>query len=347
MTLSFRPACLAVAHGSLPHTSPLQALRVLLNTTSEVPTWPQLPRRSFRERGDVQSVIGFPGLMLDEMTEQVYIDRTHAQHTIDQLALAYLQNNFAYSALTNEDAPGLVELRRSLHQSFQSYAVKGHISGPISLGLQLVDEQQRPLLYDPMLMEALAQHVALRATWQVQQLAGPTSDLIMCLDEPFLDAFNSAMLPIDWEQGVEWLEMVFAGIAGCRGLAASGMVNWALVLETSVECIHFDAFMCGEALVEAAVQLNDFLARSGTVIWGIVPADEKVLGAETVATLFDRFKRLLEDFGAAGVANDQLLQASLISTNGGLFRMSIDSAEHALALGRALSTEVRTFYDLT
>lgn len=346
MPLSFQPACFPVSPGNLPHGNPTQALSVLLHKTPEVPTWPQLPRRSLREQGYVQSAIGFPGLVLDEMSEQVYVERARAFQDVDQLALAYLQNTFTFGALTAEDAPGLIELRRSLAQGLHSLAVKSQLFGPISLGLQLTDEEQRPLIYDPMLMEALAQFLTLRAAWQVDQLTGLVPDVIVCLDEPFLDAFNVALLPVDWDQGAEWLELVFAGISGCRGLATRGAVNWALVLETSVECIHFDAYTSGATLLEAAGKLSDFLARSGTVIWGLIPADKEALTHETRETLCTRFEGFLNDLAAAGVSRERMIEASLISTNGGLAHLPVEIAEHALDMCVEVSSEIRSIYHL-
>lgn len=348
MPLSFQPACLPVAQGSLPHSSPVQALGLLLKTTPALLAWPQLPRRNFREQDYVQSVIAFPGLILDERAEYAYVDRSIAKRELDHLSLAYLQDKSSFGALTAEDAPGLTELRRilSMGQGFTGRALKSQIMGPISAGLQLTDEQRRPLAYDPMLIEALVHHLTLRIAWQSAQLADLATDVIICLNEPFLDAFASPFCPLDWDVGVELLEWVFSGIRGCRGLATSGPVNWTALLQTSVELIHFDAYNYGTLLLEAAELFAGFLERAGIITWGLIPSDEGVLAHETTPTLLARFDALLARLVAAGLSREKVLQASLISTSGGLAQVSVAGAERAMQLCAEVSAELRRTYGL-
>ncbi len=347
MPLSFQPACLPVAHSSLPHTSPSQALAVLLKATPAVLAWPQLPRRSFREQSDVQSAIGFPGLSIDATTRQVMVDQASVGRELDRLALAYLQDDVAHSGLTADDAAGLIELLRVVGPGFKGRALKGQLIGPISLALQLTDEQRRPMVYTPMFLEGLAQHLALRAGWQTTKLADYARDIIICLDEPFLDALNSPFCPLDWQQGQELLERVFAAISGCRGLITNGAVNWSLLLpETSVELVILDAYYHASALLEASAVLPGFLERSGVLAWGLIPADEHALSLETPEMLIVRFERLLTTLGAVGVDRDKVVAASLITTSGSLGHLSVANAEKALLLCAEVSQRLRTAYGL-
>jgi hypothetical protein len=347
MSLSFQPACLPIARGGLPHNSPPQAVGVLLKTMPALVTWPQLPRRSFREQSYVQNAIGFPGLIVDNGIKRAYVQQAIAKREIDRLALAYLRDEVSHGALTPEDAAGLPELLRSIKPGFKGRALKGQLMGPISLALQLTDEQQRPLVYEPMLLEALAQHLALRAAWQTTQLAAHAKDVIICLHEPFLDIFKSPFCPLDWNFALDLLEQVFAGIKGCRGLETSGAVDWTAVLQSSVELIMLDAYHHSAALLEASAALQAFLERSGIIAWGIIPADGDLLEQETPSMLLNRFDRLLDEFEEAGIERNQILRAALISTNGSLDHLPIPVAEQALQTCAEVSARLRVAYKLT
>lgn len=347
MPLSFKPACLPVAYGELPHTNPAQALRLLLDTTPSVVTCAALPQRGFREHASIQSVLGFPGLVLDPHSKRVYVDRTEALPKLDHLALAYLQNQVAFAALAPDVLPLLTELRR-LRGVFAVQAIKINVTGPISLSLQLTDEQQRPLAYDAMLLEALAQHLTLRAAWHVAQLAdlGIGVDVIVCLDEPFLDACASPFCPVGWNDAAAVLELVLSNIRGCRGILTSGPVDWTVLLQTSVEWVHFNAYQYSQALLDSVEKLTRFLQRPGLLAWGIVPTGVGELARETLETLTERIEHILDRLVAAGIAREQILQAMLISTTTGLAHLSIPHAEKALALCAGISAYLREKYDL-
>lgn len=347
MPLSFQPACLPVAHGGLPHRYGSQALNLLFQTTPGLLNCPQLPQRSFYEQAYVQCSMGFPGLVLDESSQRIYVDRKQAEHEIDQLCLAYLQNKATYAALPPEKMPVLSELRRGLVQGHNRLAVGSQIQGPISAALQITDDQHRPLIYDPMLREGLAQFLTLRISWLIDQLSDLGPEVIICLNEPFLDAFALPSFPLDWEDGHELLEMVLTSISGgCRGLIVNGGVNWIRLFATSVEYIHFNAYHYGASLLEAPRSLADYLDRSGVIAWGIVPSDADDLAGETAATLLIRMEYLIEQLVAAGLSQEQLLQTALISTSDSLAHVPVQMADHAMALCAEISTLVRKKYGL-
>lgn len=364
MPLSFQPACQPVAHSGLPHTSSSHALGLLMTTTPMLLTWPRLPQRAFCEQSFVQSASGFPGLVTDTVSRRVFVDRTTVERTIDQLSLAYLQNDVDTTALKQDQATGLAELLRMPAGWFGGAAIRSQLVGPLSLSLFITDEQQRPLIYDPMLLEALAHHVSLRAGWLSRQFNSLVDDVIICLSEPFLDVFNNPFLPIDWNRGVELLELVFGNIEGCRGLSIGTMgigqrerererergtppaSYWRPVLETSVELLLLDVYAHSSLLLEAADVLPNFLERPGYLVWGIVPTAPEDLARETVHTLVERVGRMLDTLAARGISREQLLQASLITTCTSLEHLSIAEAERALYLCFEVSNRLRSVYAL-
>jgi len=256
-----------------------------------------------------------------------------------------------------ESASGLFELLRVPKDWFKGVAITSQLVGPVSLGVYLTDEQQRSLIYDPILLEALAHLLALRIGWVTGQLANLVEQSIFCLDEPFLDAFNSPFLPIGWDRGIELLELVLSSASGYRGIALGKIGNWQQmhrtpvywepVLETSVNLLMFNVYDQSDVLLDGANVLKDFLDRPGLISWGLIPANEQSLAKETTDTLTARFNGLLRRLNVAGVPRDRLLQASLITTSGRLSHLSIEAAERALQLCSDVSLRIRLSYGLT
>lgn len=346
MPLPFQPSCLPLLLGSLPHRSAIQALEASGRYAGTLLAWPQLPQRSFREQSLVQSAVGFPGLVVDGAHAQVYVDREAGMRDLGRLGLAYLEDDIAYAALSRDDAAGIAELIRQRDSLRGVLVAKGQLLGPISMAAQLVDEHQRPLLYDEVLFEAVAHHLYLRAAWQDRYLRDFFGASIVCLDEPFLDAVGMPFLPLDWDVVRGQIDTVLAGIRGCRGLYASGAVDWTQVLKTSVELIIADVHGHGQALVDAAPALAAFLERGGTVGLGLVPADEEGLALAEVNALVWRAHTLLRALEERGVPTDRLVRQAVISTSGGLGQLSIPAAERAMQLVAEVSAQLREQHGL-
>jgi hypothetical protein len=358
MPLSFRPACLPIAQNGLPNFYASRALKLLHRLTPAIFTWPGLPQRNFREHLYVQSASGFPGLVLDEASRRAYVVKEQAERNLDWVGLAYLQRNALVSALKPEDAAALTELLRSVGtaQEHTYRAIASQLIGPVSLNMQLTDEQNRPLMHDPMLREALAQHLSLRVSWLSERLNSLVEDTIICLDEPLLPVLSSPFCPIGWDSGIELLEQVFDGTTGCRGIILGEFgarqrdhdlaTSWAYLMETSVELVALDVYNYSNLLLSAVSVLPDFLDRDGVIVWGLVPADSAALAHETADTLVARFEKLLGQLTATGLPREQVLHASLISTNDHLTHLAPGAAEQALQCCADISSRLRKIYNL-
>jgi hypothetical protein len=306
--------------------------------------WPQLPRRGFREQGVVQSALGFPGLVIDAPQARVYVDRARAERALDRLGLDYLENECAGHGLADDDAAGLAEILRQGEAPRGTLALKGQLLGPISLAALLTDEQERPLIYDQPLFEALTQHLGLRAAWQEARLGELSGTTIVCLDEPFLETVGLPFVPIDWESARERIDQTLGGIQGCRAIYCGGAVNWTQVLQTSVDLIIADVYDHSAALIAAAPALRDFLDRGGVAGLGIVPADEEALGQASAECLVGRIVALTGDLERAGIPAEQLLHQALITPADTLISLSTSDAERALQLVDEVSKLLRERY---
>lgn len=347
MGLPIEPACLPLLLGSLPHWNTAQALELSRRYAGKLLAWPQLPGRSFREQNFVQSAIGFPGLVIDMSQSRVYVDRKAAERDLDRLALAYLKHDLEYAALSPEDAASFQELLRQGEHLRQALALKGQLIGPISLATYLVDDLQRPLIYDKVLREALCQHLYLRAAWQDARLAERGLPTIICIDEPFLETAALPFLPLDWQEMRDQIDEVLSGVRGCKAIFAGGAVDWSAVFQTSVELAIADVYEHGQHFVDAAEDLVAFLERDGMVGLGIIPTDEVVLQQTSASTVVERLAELLGTLEARGVAVEKLLRRAVVSPSSSLEWLSIEAAEQALRLLDEVSHMLRDLYALS
>ena len=153
------PNLLPLHIGSIPHTRPPAACDRVLESFPQIPTWPQLPKRSFLENMYVQFSEGFPGVVIED--GRIYVDRTKdLDPGLERLYLAYLENDLSYGTTSPDYAAGLAAFPQKLSViRHQPLAIKGQVTGPISWGLTVVDQDRRPVLYDDVLAEIGRAHV--------------------------------------------------------------------------------------------------------------------------------------------------------------------------------------------
>ena len=325
--------------GSLPHTDPDAACRLVLNAL-DIPTWPQLPQRSFRENMYIQFSECFPGVILAD--ERIYVDCTRdLDQQLEQLYLAYLNDDLAYGAISPEYAAGLHRFLR-LDVGLPP-AVKGQVTGPVSWGLTVVDQDRRPVLYDDILADAVAKHLRLKAAWMERELRRLSPQTIIFIDEPYMSSFGSAYISLERDQVVELLSEVLAGIRGLKGVHCCGNTDWSLLMDTPIDILHLDAYDYAESLSLYPEQVAAFLARGGLIGWGVVPASDRVW-EETVAGLVRRFEEALALLVAKGLHRDDLLAAALVSPSCGCGSLKVDTAERVMRLTAELSKALRERY---
>ena len=161
---------LATAIGSMPHVEPREACSLLLKYLSEIPAWPQLPKKSFLENMYVQFSEGFPGVAVEG--DRIWVDRSRdLSKPLEQFYSAYLENRMEHGKTSAKYAAGLHAFLEQGKGKGRK-AVKGQVTGPISFGLSVTDQNRRPLLYDEVLADAIAKHLKLKAAWQEKALRG-------------------------------------------------------------------------------------------------------------------------------------------------------------------------------
>jgi methionine synthase II (cobalamin-independent) len=339
---AFAPRALATGIGSMPHPDTHQAMNVMFQNFSTLPYWPQLPKRDFRENMYAQFSEQLVGIKLDlpqELISVVIDNDTMAQ--VEAFYARYLEDNADLFAVGQDYAAGLYALRDSRSSLKNAQWIKGQITGPISFGLKVVDQNLKPMLYDDTLRDVLVKHLARKAQWHEKFL----SDLgtpITFVDEPSLALIGASVVALNRDEVIRDLEEVYSSIRGLKGTHCCGNTDWSLLMSTSVNVISFDALNYAENLALFADDVKQFLNRGGALAWGIVPTVEEDIANATADSLVTRLESAMDLLTKKGIDRDLLYERALITPACGLGTVSVQAAERAFALTRQVSEKVRS-----
>jgi len=336
--------CWPTIIGSMPHTDPAVACSQVAHYLKDIPAWPQLPRRSFLENMYVQYSQGFPGVVVNEAEKKIHVNR-HQDLTqpLEQLYSAFLGNKVDELAISADYAAGLY--RFLALDNLSPRAVKGHVTGPVTWGLTVVDEEGKGVLYDDTLGDAVPKLLRLKAAWQERELKKLCRRTIIFIDEPYMSAFGSVSVMLSREKVVSLLNEVFGGIEGLKGVHCCGNTDWSVILGSNVDIISFDAYNYAQSLSLYPEAVKKFLDRGGTVAWGIVPNEAEALNRESAASLKDRLGEAMAPFTRKGVPFRQLVAQGLLTPSCGLASLATEeAAASALGLLAGLSDQIRTRY---
>jgi len=333
--------CLATAIGSMPHTDPKQACSLVSRYLKDIPAWPQLPNRSFRENMYAQFSEGFPGAVIKG--DRIYVDRSRdLTGALTELYEAYLENNVGKYPLSQGYAAGLHSFLEL--ENLAPLAVKGQVTGPVSWGLTVTDGEGKAIIYDDLLGDAVPKLLRLKAGWQEKELSKFSRNTIIFVDEPYMSAFGSIAMNLSKERVISLLEEVFAGINGLKGVHCCGNTDWSILLATKVDILSFDAYNYAQSLSLYPAEVKKLLDKGGAIAWGIVPNDEPSLAKETAASLKDRLEEAMAPFTRNGVSFKDLIAQGLLTPSCTLTSLSEDGAEKALELLTELSAKIRKRY---
>lgn len=343
------PNCRATGLGSMPHTDGAAAVDFVLETFPDVPFWPQLPRRVFRENMYAQFTEHLPGVRVEDEKENeermwVALDAGWLDEA-EVFYAAFLEEDPARMALSPEYAAGLYELLRRGPLA-GAWVVKGQVTGPISLGLQMTDQDMRPSLYDDMMRDVIVKNALRQAQWQETQLRALCPRTIIFVDEPFLSMVGSAFASLSREGVIAALEEIFSGVQGWTGTHCCANTDWSMLLETSADVLSFDAYEYAEYLALYPDELRGFLARGGMLAWGVIPNTGQAAETSTLDQAWEVLERAILLFERKGFDRRELLPRSFITPACGTGALPVPVAERVMRLARQLSDQVREEYGL-
>jgi hypothetical protein len=354
------PRCLATTLGSLPHTDVVRGTDLVFEYKPEIPAWAQFPKRTIYENMMVQFTEGMPALVEDE---DRFIFDTTVPDFVEQLTdfyaryLAVTETGDLWAlesfGLSPEYAAGFAEFVDQLPEHAASGAVrllKGQVTGPFTLGTNLLDQDRRCAYYDDNLRDVVVKTVALRAMWQITRLSPFGLPVLVFLDEPSLVGFGSqTFLTVSRGDVIGDINEVTAAIhaqGGLAGVHCEENTDWSLLMEADLDILDFDAYDHMQAMTLYPAELNVFLERGGWLGWGIVPTlDREAAGTETVPSLLARFECGVQRLVDKGFERELLLRRALITPScgaGGVLTEAL--AERVLGLLHELSVTLRQRY---
>ncbi len=322
--------------GSMPHQV-VNSLAERLNNRLDIPAWPQLPRRSFRESMYVQYTPSLPAIQEDTRRRVIYFETTDMAPALERFYSAVLMDDVETFALRPEYSAGFFAMLARLHETTGEWA-KGQVTGPVSLGLAISDQNQCASLYDETLLDVILKNVAMNARWQIRQLKPVRSNVIIFVDEPYLSFFGSAFLALGRQHVIPMLDEVFQAIqreGAWAGVHCCANTDWGLLLSTKADILNLDAFGYLENLALYPVELHDYLQRGGSICWGMIPNDARVT-EETPQKLADRLRKGMKLIAAkAGlhgvkIRGDDLAAHSLLAPTCGLGFAPVHIADQVL-----------------
>jgi len=339
--MNFKPFLLTTGIGSLPHRDPYRASKMILHYFPESPYWPQLPSRGWREGMLAQFTEGTPGVATDG--ERVYFRSPfNPASEWEKFHEASSKGHLDDFIIGKEYASGLHTLLELL-KGKKPLLVKGQITGPITLGLGVLDEKKIPILYDPNLKEMLLKVIASKARWQEREFKKVVqeAETLIFVDEPLLSSYGSISMNLGREEIIECLKTSISLLQGLSGIHICGATDWSIIMETGIRVIHFDSHRFFPNMLAYASELKKFFLNGGILGWGIVPSEEEFLKEETASSLVESLEENIGLLVNEGIPEEVIIKNSLISQSCGLASVSEELAEKALRLTTEVSVELK------
>ncbi|MBN2441862.1 MAG: hypothetical protein JXJ04_10960 [Spirochaetales bacterium] len=322
--------------GSLPHTSGETALALLDKYPLSIPTWPQLPKRSFKESMIPQSSEGFPGIKVDEANKKIWVQRDDS--LLDEMTQFYenvIEEKTDSFALSPDYALGFHAFCEQFQKKGRLPIAKGQVTGPFTFGLGMNDNEGKAVWFDEQYRDVVIKGLLMKALWQIQKLSQVADKVVIFFDEPIFSALGTpGYLGIGDEDVIATLNEL---VEGCHannaavGIHCCGNMDWGLLAKTDIDIIAFDAYGYGEKVALYPEALTSYLKRGGILGWGLVPTlDSETLHKETETGIRKVYTDLLNLFVQKGISESTLTTQIIVTPSCGMGTLSKDEAELVL-----------------
>jgi hypothetical protein len=340
--LGFLPNCQTTAMGIMPHTDIKRALEVALSL--DIPFWPQLPKVSYLEDMYVQALENFPGVRIDLVNQKILFDLSRFYEELpsyfekaDDPQTFQLTKNFS------------LVYHRFLEKDLSHYpAIRGQMISPISLGLKVIDQDQKSIIYHEEVREILFDFIQKKVNQQYQELKTKNSNAFVWIDDPGLGLIFTAFSGYNEVQAKGDLDRFLEGLEGPKGIHLCAKPDWDFLLKSKMDILSFDSFNCGAVIINYP-SLREFFDRGGIISWGIVPTYTELLEEETIDSLIERLESFWEGLSQKGVDRERLFRQSLLApATCNLMNPDKErTVEKAFEMLQGLSTKIRKKYGLT
>ena len=347
----FKPSFVATGIGTLPHRDPKSAVSDVLTRLTEMPYWPQLPQRDPGEDMTPQYAAALAPLL--EAVPGSREVRTFGGLSREEALAAFYERLFGESldafALQPTMAQGYFAFLEAVEQAPADAFpwLKGHVTGPITMGLSVAGPDDKALLYDDEVAEAIARGLGAAAAAQARRLSALGRPVMIFFDEPALSGFGSAFTPISRERVLALLGASFEEARSRAdmviGVHCCGNTDWSLLVDAGADVLNLDSEGFGRHLLLYPESVRTLLARGGAVAWGAVPTAD-YQGNETAEGLWAGLHELLKALEDKGLPHDLLASQALVTPACGMGTLTKDQALAILDLTAQVSKLAREQY---
>jgi len=306
--LNLQAGCRTTAMGIMPHTDVDRAMELALSL--DIPFWPQLPHISFYEDMYAQASQNFPGITVDPNEGKVSFDTARFE---GELA-AYSQRMAEPETFTLSRSYSAV-YHHFLNRDLTGYpAIRGQVTGPVSFGFRVVDENSRPIIYNEGVRALLFDFIQRKVNIQYHQLKEKNQNAFVWLDEPGLGWVFSGLSGYNDIQAKQDYHNFLAGFEGPKALHLCANINLPYLLKLGVQLLSFDAYQIELMPKGYADAVADFLKEGGIISWGIVPTNSESLAGETPERLAELLSGYWETIAVnTGLSDKTIAQQALLA----------------------------------
>ncbi len=354
--IDFLPEGLATGIGSLPYQDPEEAMALIFSNLPDIPHWPQLPQRGKQEHfvhQFLQPLVDC-GMLITKGDRWAF--NTASENIAECLTDFYTtclpaEEGNSECLQTFLPTPGSAAgfhaflARAQTGGLKKAKYVKGQIAGPLTVALELKDQQGRPAYYQGDLRDIIVRTLALSARCQAAALSGSGCIPIIFVDDPAIRAYGSRLhLALSREMIIEDLNIIFSAIQSVKALAgihSCEAVDWSLLIESQVQILSLDVYRFGDSLIPYASEVQHFLERGGVIAWGIVPTLDDPFG-ESVGSLLKRLNTLWNELFSKGPDRETVLRKSMITPACGTGLLTEDRARRIYRLTDEISQHLHS-----
>ena len=298
---------LTTAMAVMPHTNIDQALETAMSL--DIPFWPQLPNYSYYEDMYVQAAEHFPGIVLD-------MDRKTLRFSMDKFIAEFEET------MTHFDDPEYFDVSTTYSAVYHRFldfdlsdrpAIRGQLEGPVSFGFNILDQDERPILFDDNVRPFMFEFMAKRINIQLKKLKQKNGNAFMFVDEPGMQFIFSALSGYSDQKAKQDLDEFFSTIESPKGIHLCGNPDWDFLLGLDMDILSLDIHSNAEILGLSTQSIKRFLDKGGILVWGIVPTGFETFAKENIDLLAFRLETIWKALDKKGIPMDQILEQGLIS----------------------------------
>ncbi|MDY6968232.1 MAG: hypothetical protein SVR08_06195 [Spirochaetota bacterium] len=291
----------------MPHKDIDSALELALSL--DIPFWPQLPLINYYEDMYVQASEHFPGIVIDAENRNI-------RFSMERFLKEYEET------MTHFEEPDYFDISKKYSVVYHKFleldlsqrpAIRGQLEGPISFGLNIVDQDKRPILYNDTIRPLIFEIMAKRVNVQLNRLKRNNTNAFMFIDEPGLQFIFNAMSGYNEIKAHEDMEAFLSLIERPRGIHLCGNPDWDFLLNLDLDILSMDIYSNAQVFVQYAGSIKKFLERGGVIVWGIVPANIEPFEKEGIGSLETIISNIWDTLYMKGIDRELFLSRSLLS----------------------------------